>query len=160
MGKGTQTASWLGDRSGAIDLRRSIDDRTAETVVNRAGWLEEPERAMVLAVFRDGLSAAEVARIRGEEPRLVRRSVSKAAARLLEPIAAYVAARAEDWPTPRARVARSIYHHGRSMRETARVQGLSLYTVRTHRDAIEGVYEMERAQAGRTNAKGVDRRWR
>jgi DNA-directed RNA polymerase specialized sigma24 family protein len=161
MTKGTQTASWIGEHSAAIDLRRSVDDRTADRIVARADWLPEPDRSMVLAVFGEGLPAAAAARLRSEEPRLVRRRVAKAAARVLDARAPYVAARAGAWPPARARVARAIFHHGCTLRETARLVGISLYTVRVHRDAIEGMFESERAQHQRTSkpAAGVDRSW-
>ncbi len=156
-GKGTRTASWLGDRCSSIDLRRGLDDRTAETVINRAEWLGDPDRRMVIAVFGDGLSAAAVAALQQQNARQVRRVVARAAARLLEPIAVFVATRSGEWPNSRAEVGRAIYHHGRSLRETAGVLGLSLYTVRKHRDAIEGIFESERARARRPGPRGTDR---
>jgi len=162
MGKGTQTASWLGEHSSAIDLRRSIDDRTAQRIVARADWLSEPDRSLVLAVFGQGLSASAVARLRGEEPRLVRRRVARAAARVLDPRAAYVGARADAWPSARACVARAIFHHGCTLRETAAREGVSLHTVRVHRDAIEGMFESERdlLRRGSDAPDTPDRSWR
>ncbi|MEM9374184.1 MAG: hypothetical protein AAGA55_11120 [Planctomycetota bacterium] len=161
MSKGTRTASWLDDRSASIDLRRAIDDRTATTVVNRAEWLGESDRALVLAVFRDGLSATMVARLRGHDARQVRRLVARAAARVLDPLAVFVAVRSQEWSPARARVGQAVFHHGCSLRDSSSKLGLSLYTVRKHRDAIEHMFESERHGATRDDAsRRPDRSWR
>lgn len=158
MQKGTRTASWLGDRSDQFDLRRTRDDRTADRVVSRAEWLPEPERSLILSVFRDGTPVATLARVREGDPRTLRRRVARAASRLLDDRAAFVALRMHAWPPPRQRVARAIFHHGVSLRQAARDTGLTLHAVRTHRDAILGLFEAESARHAK--GSGVDRSWR
>lgn len=160
MSKGTLTVSWLNEHASSIDLRRTVDDRLASRIVARAEWLPEPERSMVVSVFGSGLSAGRVAKLRSMEPRVARRMVSKAAGRLLDPRAVYVAARAADWPVARAQVGRAIFHDGCTLRETARRLDLTLYTVRVHRDAIEGMFESESFRSRKESpTSGVDRRW-
>lgn len=141
----------------SLDLRRTRDESLGATIAERARWLNEPDRTLVLAVFRDGVAAADLARIHGLPPRAIRRTVTRAAQRLLNPMAPFVARHAPDWTPTRARVARSIYIHGRSMRATADHAGLSLHAVRIHRDAIEGMFD--ELQHQRTRA-GIDRTWR
>ncbi|MFK7883569.1 MAG: hypothetical protein AB8F26_05220 [Phycisphaerales bacterium] len=158
MQKGTQTAAWLGDRSGSFDLRRTRDDRTSDRIVARACWLEDPDRSLILAVFRDGQPVTALARIQSEDPRALRRRVARAAARLLDARAEFVAEHAKGWAPARQRVAREIFHRGSSLRQTMRRTGLSLYTVRVHRDAIEGMFETE--QSRDTPRLSVDRSWR
>ncbi|RMH24657.1 MAG: hypothetical protein D6692_12535 [Planctomycetota bacterium] len=141
----------------SLDLRRARDPSLSTTIAERARWLNEPQRTLVLAVFRDGIPAADLARLHGLPPRAVRRTVTRAAIRLLNPMAPFVARHAPDWTPTRARVARSIYIQGRSMRATADHAGLSLHAVRIHRDAIEGMFD--ELQHQRTRA-GIDRTWR
>lgn len=153
---------------GEIDLRRARDPRFCDRVVARAKWLPEPDRTRVLAVFRDGVSVAALARAGdpasdghddASDARIMRRRIAKAVARVLDGRAEFVATRLEAWPATRAAVAREIFLNGCSLREAARRCGTSLYAVRVHRDAVEGMYETEfalrAAQRGR-----IDRSWR
>lgn len=160
MGKGQRAADWLGGVAGSVDLRRARDAGMTERVLARAGWLESGERTLVEAVFRDGRSVAALARAAGREPREMRRLVARAVERLLDDRAAFVARRMGDWPAARARAAREIFLNGCSLREASRRLGISLHSTRVHRDAVEGMYEAERAALKRAQRTGLDRGWR
>jgi len=57
----THTADWLDQKHDAIDLRKNLPDERIDTIRRRADWLDEPERSLVLAMFRDGRPATEIA---------------------------------------------------------------------------------------------------
>jgi hypothetical protein len=143
----THAADWL-DRTDAIDLRRARDAQAADRVILRADWLPSPDRALVLAVLRDGQSVAALARIQRTNPRTLRRRLAAAVARLSDDRTAFVATHAASMPRTRALVARGLYLRGQTLRAIADAHALSLHTVRAHRQAIDGMYEAWRA-AGR-----------
>jgi transposase-like protein len=157
----TKSSPWLDTLGGGLDLRRTGDAAAADRVVDRADWLDGPDRALVLAVLRDGLSVADLARIQDACPRALRRRLGAAVARLSDPRAVFVArnlaAIGAASPT-RARVARAYYLHGRPMRAIARTHNLSLHTVRAHRTAIEGMFAG--ATAANEHTPRPDRAWR
>jgi len=148
----THTADWLDQKHDAIDLRKNLPDERIDTIRRRADWLDEPERSLVLAMFRDGRPATEIAAIAGIEPRQARRRIRRAVERLFDPRFLYVLAHAARWSTTRQRVARALFQHGRSIRQTARALDLTIHEVRRHRDAI-----CARAEA---HTESPDRTWR
>lgn len=63
---------------------------------------------------------------------------------MLDPRFDFVAALADSWRPTRRRIAHAFYINGKSLRETARSLGVSLYSVRHHRDAVEAMFEASR----------------
>jgi hypothetical protein len=133
---------WLATPSTVdIDLRKGRDSALADRLVARADWLPNPEAALVLAVFRDGVPLATLARAQGVCDRLLRRQLGRAVSRLMDNRALFVATHARHWTPVMATVARFIYLQGCSMRETARRSGFSLHTVRETRLGIDALFD-------------------
>ena len=160
----TRPTPWLDTVAGGLALRRPRDADAAQQVVDRADWLNPSDRALVLAVLRDGQSVSALARVQEGCPRSLRRRLGAAVARLTDDrtvfVARHLGAIAAANPT-RARVARAFYLHGLTMRAIATAHKLSLHTVRAHRLAVEGMYEASRAEPKSPAAtRQPDRTWR
>ena len=121
--------------------------RAAEAIVRKAAWLRGDERALLEAVFGQGRSCADLARLIGVPADTVRRRVRRATKRAGSDLFAFVAMHAESWGPTRRRVAIACVLHGRSMRCAAKELGLSLHTVRRERHAIDALFE-SRASRG------------
>jgi DNA-directed RNA polymerase specialized sigma24 family protein len=161
MGTETYSADWLDKKDDGIDLRRRRADALNERIVQRAEWLEPAERALVSAMFVDGYSAAQIARLGNADPRSVRSRIHKIVQRLGDPRAAYVMLNSEQWTTTRRRVAREIYINGKSLRETADTLGLSFYVVRRHREAVEAMFDADRNTRQKIDKARIESRsWR
>mgnify|MGYP003869508055 CR=1 FL=1 len=129
------------------DLRRRRRRDHADQLVQRAAWLAPKDRALVEAVFRDGKTATDLARLTGESPRALRRRVRALAARLASPRYLFVVHHRDLWTTGRRRVGTACFIEGRSLRAAARDLGMSLHTVRRHTAAIEAAFETVLAAA-------------
>ena len=136
------------DPSAAWDLRRKRRRELVERLVERAELVGPPDRALVLAYYRDGQSAADIARLAGEPVRSLRRRLRRVVQRMLSPRFEFVAAHRHTWTPTRRRVAGACVLEGRTLRDTAERLGLSLHCVRRHHDAIQAMFEAE-AGAGR-----------
>lgn len=159
----TRPTPWLDTLAGAMDLRRPRDAEAAQRVIDRADWLGPSDKALVLAVLRDGLPVSDLARVQESCPRSLRRRLAAAVARLTDDrtvfVARHLTAIAAANPT-RARVARAFYLQGQTMRAIAKAHKLSLHTVRAHRLAVEGMYEAARSAPTTNTAPRPDRTWR
>ena len=133
------------DPHEASDLRRKRSRDLIESVASRAMWLGRGERTLVLAVYRDGLSAAAVARIRRTKARTVRRQVRLAVQRLFGGEAEFVMRHRETWAATRRNAATLVLVQGKSMREASRTLGVALHAVRLH---VEAVRSLARGEAG------------
>lgn len=125
----------------AGDLRRRRRAADAEWLVSRAQWLAEADRALVEAVYRDGKTTVELARLLETDACTVRRRMKKLVRRLASSKAVWVARHMERWSPMRRRVATACVLHGLSLRESASEVGQSLYAVRQHMHAIDALYE-------------------
>jgi len=152
----TRTADWLDQASAGIDLRQKLPESRADTIARRAEWLDDPDRTLLITMFRDGCPATEIARLTGEDARRVRRRVRRAVTRALDPALPMVVTNASSWSATRRRVAHALFRSGLSIRETARRLGLTIHEVLRHRDAIR-----ERVGAAdRAPGRAPDRAWR
>jgi selenocysteine lyase/cysteine desulfurase len=124
----------------AIDLRRRRSRELGETIVDHARWSLPDDRAVLTAIYRDGLTAQEVATLRHEPPRRVRSRVRRLVARLLSDRFLFVLRRRDSWPTLRRRVASACVLQGLSMREAARRLRVSLHVVRTQMEVINALH--------------------
>lgn len=156
---------------GAIECkpgtRRSRSDRRyAEMLVERAAWIPTVDRALIEAVYGEGLSVVGYVRRcldRGVVPveravfgggagradldawsRAARRRLRRVVARLGSDRFAFVIARRNTWATSRRRVAMACVLHGNSLRQASRDLGLSLHTVRRHMEAVDAMFEAYR----------------
>jgi hypothetical protein len=159
--KDQSSSRWRsGSRVASVGLRGARRQH-AERLVQRARWLQPADRALIEAVYAEGLSVAAYVRrcrARQTEPvpsagvdfgddaiglemrsRLARRRLRRLVERLLSDRFVFVTARWEDWTTTRRRVAAACVVQGRSMRAASRDLGLSLHTVRRHMQAIEAL---------------------
>ncbi|HVZ94833.1 MAG TPA: hypothetical protein VG797_10020 [Phycisphaerales bacterium] len=158
-----------------VDLRRREWRQQADRLVRLSQWLRPDERAMVDSVFGRGISAAKLAVIRGESARAMRRRIQRIVKRMASAEYRAVARWCGDWPAARQRVARACFLEGRTLREAAKVLGISVHTVRAHLSAVRAIVDAlerkeskngeRRAKAGRSRGAsgagggegGVDR---
>lgn len=139
MGTSTFAADWLDGISEDMDLRKKREHSLTDRIVARAIWLEVDDREVVLSMFRDGQSANIIAHRLNQDPRQVRRRIKKLVNRLNDPRIAYVVAHHEQWSKTRRSIAQSLFIQGRSIRETVDDLGVSFYSVRKHREAIDAM---------------------
>jgi len=159
MKQWTISADRLDRISPDMDLRKRRANSTTAGIVQRAQWLENDDRELVLAMFRDGQSANAIAHRLGRCPRQVRRQIKQLVNRLSDPRVAYVVAHLEKWTKTRRAIARSLFIRGRSMRETTDELGISFYSVRKHRQAIEGMCQGA-ISASNQSSISISRAWR
>lgn len=124
-----------------LDLRRRHGRDLADTLVERAAWLLPEDRHLIEAVYREGLTALAVARLREESPRAVRRRIRKLVERMMSVRYEVVMRQREGWPATRRRVATVCVLQGRPMRATATHLRLSLHVVRRQMDAVQALIE-------------------
>jgi len=129
-----------------VDLRRRDTREWAETIASRAEHLLPEDRALVRAVFGDGMDAKRVARLQGEPSRTVRRRVRSLAARVLSPEFEFVLARRDAWPRTRRLVATACVVQGRTLREAASHLQMSLHAVRRQMDAVRALMDEDRGR--------------
>lgn len=142
------------DFAKAADLRRKRQRTVTDELVRRAELLGPADAELLCAVYRDGRSPADLARLMGVNPRTVRVRIRRLIARLNDPLTLFVAARRRDWPRARSRVATALICHGKPMRRAARELGLTLHQIRQHESTIRTLYEAERAAAEDARAEG------
>ncbi|MFG0258404.1 MAG: hypothetical protein ACF8GE_10925 [Phycisphaerales bacterium JB043] len=135
------------DPIAAADLRRSRERELSDIIVMRASWLLPEDRALLLAVYRDGMQASDIARLRGESVRSTRHRLRVLIHRVLDPMYIFVLRHRDQWPATRRRVATARFLQGRSLRQCATHLQLSLHSVRRHVEAIHLLAETSRSQS-------------
>ena len=133
------------DIQTASDLRRRIPRDLADLLVLRAEHLLPDDRALIAAIYRDNLTAAQVADLLDTSPRAIRRRIRAIVQRLLSPRYEFVAQRRQQWGPTRYKVAEACVLEGRTLRDAAAHLRLSLHTVRRHMDAVAAQQEALRA---------------
>lgn len=142
------SAGEAGPQLDRIDPRHIANTRAqatrelAEVILKGSRWLAPPDRALISAVYDHGLSATEVARVRGEQPRSVRRRVRKLAEHISSPAFTFVLLHKETWTPTRRRVAEQCILSGKSMRTAAKHLGTSLHNVRKEMNAINALIDL------------------
>lgn len=137
-------ADWLDRLDASVDLRTRHNSDLVDTILLRARHLPSDDRELVFAMYRDGRSATEIARLGRIDPRLVRRRIKNAIARTNDPLFRFVLINNTKWSRTRRRVGKSLFLSGRSIRSTADHLGLKVHEVRRHRGAIVERYEHEK----------------
>jgi DNA-binding CsgD family transcriptional regulator len=157
----TYAVDWLDNTEDPIDLRLKRADALNDQLVRRAEWLDAPDKAIVLAMFDEGYSAAEIARLGNLPVRMVRTRIHRLVNRLGDPKVAYVARFCGSWSKTRASIGRSVFLHGKSLRETANELSMSFYLVRRHRESIDAMYEADKNVARKIAKNSIQsRQWR
>ncbi len=129
-------ADWLDQVSDGIDFRRKHDSALTDSIVTRAQHLKGNDKPLVLAMYRDGQTAAQIARLGNQDPRQVRRRIRRALSRMTDPVFIFVITHQTNWSTTRRKVAQSLFQAGCSIRQTANDLNLKMHQVRRHRAAI------------------------
>lgn len=114
------------------DLRRRARADVAERVLARAVHLPERDRALLEALYRDGKSAKDLARLTRLPARTLRLRVRRLVQRVTSPTFALVLIDAANWPILRQRIAALHIVEGKSVRTTAHALRISLHHVRAH----------------------------
>ena len=137
------TAAGSGDKApaSATDLRRRRTRGVAERLVAAAELATPSERALILSIYRDGLSARRVAELRHEPARAVRARLRKVSARLLSARFAFVAQRRNGWPAGRRTIATACVLHGMTLREAAAELGLTFHAVRREMNIVNALFD-------------------
>lgn len=124
----------------ATDLRRRRTRHIAETLVDHARHAAPDDRAVINAIYREGMTVVAVATLRGVNPRRLRRRVRALVANLLSEKFLFVLAHHERWPRRRRTVADACVLQGRSMRAAARHLRVSLHAVRREMAAVDALF--------------------
>lgn len=140
------------DRFNFTTLDRRRGGRASHALILKgAEFLPAPDRALLKAVFQDGRSAAELARLNPHiKPRALSYRVRLLARRTLSPEFAFVTAHRRRWGRTRRKVATACFLHGLSIREAARLARVSFHAARQHHAAV-----VELMQSGGTTRPGV-----
>ncbi len=157
MGHSPITVDWLDKVTDDIDLRKSHANTLTDQLVHRAHWLENKDRDLIIATFRDGQSANLIAHRLAQDPRHIRRRIKRLVHRLNDPRVAYVVEHSEAWTRSKRAIAQSLFIQGRSIREVTESLGVSFYSVRKHREAINA---MSQANAQANSRSSKLRAWR
>lgn len=127
----------------SVDLRRKRSRDMAEIVADHAQWALPDDRAVIWAIYRDGLTAQQVAHLRSESPRLLRARVRRIVARLVSEQFRFVLRKRDGWPQLRRAVGGACVLQGRSMRDAASFLRLSLHQVRREMGVIRALMDEE-----------------
>lgn len=121
-------------------LRVRDVERFRSQLRQRQGWaadladlachLDPSDRALINAIYRHGMSAAEFARAVHMTPANIRNRVRRIVRRMISAPFRYVLAHRSGWPHAMRRVAEAIFLEGRTQREAAAATGVSLHHVR------------------------------
>ena len=132
-----------------LDLRKRPDRDLAEKLVELARWTLPEDRALIEAVYRDGISAARLASLNGRSPRAVRQRIHTIVTRILSDRFMFVLRQRDNWPTRRRRVADLCVLRGMSMRQASESLGYTLHTVRRQLDVINALFSAENTEITR-----------
>ncbi len=127
--------------------------RCAERIGTRAELLAERERSLLEAVFVDGRSRNQMARLLRCDPRTVRRKLRQIVHRMECPKFMFVASHLDLMGTARRRVAQACVLHGLSLRRAAAALQMPINSVRHHAAAVHAMFEA----AGKLRVNGGGR---
>jgi transposase len=142
------------DPDHAADLRRRKGRELADYLLACAQVATTDDRELLKAVYAEGMTAAQVARLSGAAPRTVRRRVRRVVQRCLDPRFAFVMRERDRWPSTRRRVATACVLQGRTLRGAARHLRTSLHCVRKEMNVIDALFQSQEHM--RHSASGRD----
>lgn len=123
------------------DLRRRDARIHIEQIIGRAAYLPREERALIMAVYQQGQSYAQLADLCGQSARCLRREVKRILQRMASREFAFVAVNMDSWPSTMRRVAQTCVLEGAPVRSASASLQLSLHTVRKHRTMVRFLAE-------------------
>lgn len=129
--------------ASADDAQRRLDQRReSDRLVDLATALAPPDRTLIEAIYRDGRTVRDLARLMGLPRRTLQARVEALMRRLNDPLYQFVATKGELLPRDCRCVARRVVCEGQSQREAARATRLSLHAVRKILTTTKGFAEM------------------
>ncbi|MEO0965103.1 MAG: hypothetical protein AAFY08_08280 [Planctomycetota bacterium] len=129
--------------ASADDAQRRLDQRReSDRLVDLATALAPPDRTLIEAIYRDGRTVRDLARLMGLPRRTLQARVESLMRRLNDPLYQFVATKGELLPRDCRSVARRVVCEGQSQREAARATRLSLHAVRKILTTTKGFAEM------------------
>lgn len=123
-----------------VDRRRRSVRRSSERLVAGAVWLVPSDRALVIAVYRDGVRPVDAAMVAGVGVRGVRRRLRRLCSLILSERFWFVVGARDGWPAARRRIATACVLQGRSKREAARHLQVSVHSVRREMQVVEALF--------------------
>ena len=150
LGARRARAAWRPETVQLSDLRRRQESGAVDWLLLRAQWLPRADRELVESVYREGKSAAEIARLGSDSVGVVRNRIKQVVSRLCSDRLPFVVERSPSWSPTRRRVARQCVIEGHSMRVASERLGVSLHTVRRHMGAVDELYRAWLADQKRT----------
>jgi len=120
----------------------------SERILALAAYLPDRDRALIEAVYREGLLPSAVAALRRCTPLSIRRRVARLIARTQRPEFILAATHAHLWTPLRARVVKLCILEGIALRIAADRLGTSIHTVRRELESVHALAEAMRL-AGR-----------
>lgn len=121
------------------DLRKVAPIKVKETILHRASFLPETDRALITAHFSIGQSMRALAlATRTSKSALIRRKRA-ILDRLLHPAFLVVLFLGPTWPKQQHAAARMIFIEGQSMRAVSRSLGMGYAAVRVIRNLVEAL---------------------
>jgi IS30 family transposase len=133
--------------TSTIDGRRDLRRSTVDLLIQRSEHVSPDERAIIHAVYRVGMTMAEVAAIQGVRASTLRRRVKRVCRRMMGPRFVFVLANRANWSDTRRRVAEDTILRGHPIRRVS--SGYStLHIVRKERAAIEALFMDHVARGG------------
>lgn len=117
-------------RDAALQRRLSQGRAEAERLRALAEHLPAADRALIEAMYGDGLRSEAIAALRGTSASAVRRRIGRLVDRMERPEFAAVVTMARACPGERWDAARLVVVEGRSLREAARMLGVTLHEAR------------------------------
>lgn len=135
-----------GRRERAARLERRIEQgrSRAESMLALAGHLPESDRVLIEAVYRDGLTARSIARLRGAPCVTVRRRLARIVDRMESFEFRLAASQGRTWPAERWAVVRAVVLEGRTLRESAAMLGITLHATRREVAHVRALAEAAR----------------
>ncbi len=135
------------DRFQTADLRRNLPADEASVIADRAEWCLPEERALIDAMYRQGLNATQIAQLRSVPVRVIRRRIRAVVTRVTSHRFVFVMRHRDQWPPTRRRVATACILQGRSFRQAATHLRISLHTVRRQMDAVNAMCDADQLQS-------------
>ncbi len=111
----------------------------AEVILGRAEFLDEVDRVLLEQVLDKGVLMRQIALLSGKSVRSVQKRVEVLSKRLIDPGVVYVIRHHGRWTRAMGKVALNVWVRKRTLRETARVMGMSLHQVRRAVEAVKGI---------------------
>lgn len=130
-----------GRRTAGLRTTRLI----AEQCLDLAIHLAEPDRWLIEAVLRGGVSCAATAQRLGVPERTLQWRVRRLIGRLRSPEFAFIVNQREVWPEARRRVGEIVHLRGGTREQAPRETGLTMHQVRRELTAIDVLMEQARA---------------